>query len=228
MPTDFIPSGDQALRAFAENFSALITANPTSYGVTAAIATVLAGKYSAYETALAAATAPETRGGSTVLAKDIARLDLVSYCRAVARAVQGSMTVTNQQRYDLGLTVRDAEPTPIPPPAMAPGIIIGATSGNTGGLRLIDPANPTRRGKPPGVEGASVFSYVGASAPAELTDWTFEGNTTRTAVQVLFPATTPPGAKVWFTAFWYNPRAQRGPTATPVTANVPGGGAMAA
>src|SRR4051794_2282711 len=114
---DFIPSSDADLLAFGANFSTLITANPTSYGLSAPIATTLAAKQAAYAAALEAATNPSTRGGSTILAKDEARSDLVAYCREVARAVQGTMTVTNQQRYDLGLTVREAEPTPIPPPA---------------------------------------------------------------------------------------------------------------
>jgi hypothetical protein len=112
---DFIPANDQDFEAWADNYSTLITANATSYGLSAAIATTLAGKVSAYSTALEAATNPQTRGGSTILAKDTARVDLEAYCRQTARQVQGTMTVTDQQRFDLGLTVRDTEPTPVPP-----------------------------------------------------------------------------------------------------------------
>ena len=79
-----------------------------------------------------------------------------------------------------------------------------------------------------GVDGASVFSFVGAAAPTDESAWKFEGNTTRTVVNVLFPNTVAAGAKVWFTAFWFNPRAQRGPASAPVGTNIPGGGAMAA
>ena len=92
----------------------------------------------------------------------------------------------------------------------------------------MDPANPTRRGKPAGVDGLSVFSFVGTSAPTDEANWKFEGNTTRTVVDVLFPATVVPGAKVWFTAFYFNARKQRGPAATAVGTNIAGGSAMAA
>jgi hypothetical protein len=228
MATDFIPAADADLLAWSDNFSQMITATPTAFGLTAANATTLQTRQSAYATAFEAATDPATRGGSTVLAKDIARADLVSYCRALARAVQGTLTVTNQQRFDLGLTVRDTEPSPIPPPANAPGLDVVSVAGNSARIRLHDTANPSRRGKPLGVAGASVFSFVGAAAPAELSQWKFEGNTTRTTVIVDFPAQTPPGAKVWFTAFWFNPRAQGGPTTTPVGTNIPGGAAQAA
>jgi hypothetical protein len=47
--------------------------------------------------------------------------------------------------------------------------------------------------KPAGVSGASIFSYVGAVPPADMSAWKFEGNTSKTAVQVVFPNTTAGG-----------------------------------
>src|SRR5439155_14001590 len=119
-------------------------------------------------------------------------------------------------------------PSPIPAPASSPQIMIKSTIGNTIRIKLIDPANPTRRGKPPGVDGVSIFSFVGEEAPTDAAGWKFEGNTTRTTFDVTFPNTVAPGAKVWPTAFWFNPRALSGPACTPVGANIPGGSAMAA
>jgi hypothetical protein len=177
---------------------------------------------------LAAATNPPTRGGSTILAKDLARADLEPYCRQLARAIQGTLTVTDQQRFDLGLTVRDTDPSPIPPPALEPEIDIVAVSGNTVKLRLHEKGNPARRGKPAGVDGAALFSFVGASAPTDEAAWKFEGNTPRTVINITFPPGTAPGARVWFTAFWFNPRKQGGPPATAVGTNIPGNASMAA
>jgi hypothetical protein len=225
---DYIPSTDADLLAFSSQFSTKITATPVPLGVTAAIATQLATYQSAYATALAASTNPQTRGPSTVFAKNQARVNLVAYCRHVAGQVQGTMSVTAQQKQDLGLTVRDVEPSPIPPPANAPGIMIKSTIGNTIRIKLIDTQNPTRRGRPDGVDGASVFSFVGEEAPTTEAGWKFEGNTSRTVVDITFPNTVAPGAKVWVTAFWFNPRALSGPACMPVGANLPGGAAMAA
>lgn len=225
---DFIPTADTDLLAWANPFSAKLTATPTAYGVTAGNASTLAGLLTTFSTALAAATNPQTRGGSTIAAKDTARVNLVANIRQLARQIQGTITVTNQQRYDLGLTVRDTTPTPVPPPAFSPTIMIESTIGNTVRIRLVDSENPTRRGKPAGVRGASVFSFVGDEAPTTEAAWKFEGNTTRTIVDVTFPPATAPGSKVWFTAFWFNPRSQSGPPATAVGVNIPGGAAMAA
>jgi hypothetical protein len=225
---DYVPTTDAGLLSWATNMSAQVTATPTAFGLTAGIATTLAGHVTTYSDTLEAATNPTTRGGSTVFAKDTARQTLVAYVRQVVGTIQGTPSVTAQQKYDLGITVRDRVPTPITPPAMAPDVLILSTSGRTVKIRMIDPANPTRRGKPLGVAGASVFSYVGAEAPAEVSAWKFEGNTTRTSVDVLFDAATAAGAKVWLTAFWFNPRAQSGPACPPVSTHIPGGSVQVA
>jgi hypothetical protein len=75
---------------------------------------------------------------------------------------------------------------------------------------------------------ADNYSTLISANPTEQGDWKFEGNVTRTSMDIVFPPATAPGAKVWFTAFWFNPRLQAGPAATPVSTNIPGGGAMAA
>jgi hypothetical protein len=222
MRTDFIPASDAGLLAFGANFSTIVTADPVVLGLSAPIATTLAAKQVAYASAYTAAVDPGTRGGATVLAKDLCRRDLVAYIRLLARTIQGTLTVTDEQRYALGLTVRHM-PVPIPAPATAPDIDIVSVSGRTVKIRLHEAGTSTKRGKPAGVQGAAIFSHVGATAPATLADWTFEGNSNKTVVLVQFPDEVPSGATVWFTAYWFNPRSQPGPNSTPVSSNLPGG-----
>jgi hypothetical protein len=142
--------------------------------------------------------------------------------------VQDSNSVSAANKLDVGVNPRNRLPSPVPPPATAPDIDVVSVAGNVATIRLHEAGQPHRRGKPAGVEGASVFSFVGPAAPTEESDWQFEGLTGRTTAPVAFPAATPPGAKVWFTARWFNARKQNGPAATPVATNIPGGGAMAA
>jgi hypothetical protein len=111
---------------------------------------------------------------------------------------------------------------------MPPSVDIKSVTGNTVRLRIHDPSNPTRRGKPDGVDGISVFSFVGAEPPTGVAGWHFEGNTTRTVIDVAFDGSVAPGSKVWFTSFYFNARAQSGPACAPVSTNLQGGGAMAA
>jgi hypothetical protein len=225
---DFLPARDAELVTWSTNFNTRVTAAPTTYGLTAAQATAYDALHDAFVAAYNAASSDAGNSTSAIITKDDARAALKANARMLARIVQATPTVTNTQKSDLGLTVRDADPSPIPPPDAAPGLDVVSVSGNTVRIRLHDTANPTRRGRPDGVAGAAVFSYVGAAAPSDPGAWKFEGNTVKTTVDVVFPGATAPGAKVWFTAFWFNPRAQSGPACAPVGTNIQGGAAMAA
>jgi hypothetical protein len=227
MANSFFTGTDAELYTGSAAFSTKITASPTAFGLVAAQATAYAAKNSAYAAAYVEAVDPETRTKGKVEAKNEAKRQLRLMAGDLAKIIDGTPTVTNEQKIDLGLNVRST-PTPIPAPLYAPDIDIVSVSGNTVRLKLHDSTSSTRRGRPPGVDGAAVFSFVGAAAPTDPADWKFEGNTTRTTTNVTFPGTVAPGAKVWFTAFWFNPRAQSGPSATPVTTNIAGGSAMAA
>lgn len=226
MTTDFIPRTDAALLAYSANFSTLMTASPTTYGCTAGMATTLATKQAFYATCLEAATNPATRGGSTVFAKDNARRDLVAYIRQLARTVQGTASVTDQQKFDLGVTVRKTVISPIPVPSQSPTLVVKSTNLNIVRVELRTMSGPgvSQRGKPPGVTGAAVFSYVGATPPIDIEDWVFQGNTTRTVVDIAFDPGIAPGAKVWLCGFWFNARMQSGVASAPISTNVPGGG----
>jgi hypothetical protein len=224
---DFIPPVESEFVTWSTNFNARITATPTAFNLTTLQATAYGTAHDAFVTAYDAANNDGTRTPSAVISKNDAKKVLIDNARMLARIIQAAPSVTNTQKSDLGLTVHSVH-APIPAPAHAPGLVIEGVSGNTVRIRLIDIENPMRRGKPDGVESAGIFSFVGAAAPTEESAWNYEGNATRTVINVVFPPATAPGAKVWFTAYWINPRAQKGPSAIPVGTNIAGGAAMAA
>jgi hypothetical protein len=226
--SDFLPTRDGDLLTWSVNFNAKINATPTDYGLTAGQATAYTTLHDAFATAFQTASDPLTRSPANIVAKDGAKAALITSARQLAGIIQKYPGTTDFMRSELGLTVKDAEPSPIPPPADAPQLDVVTVSGRTVRIRLRDVANPTRRGKPAGVSGASVFSYVGATPPPDVAAWKFEGNIGVTKVDVTFPTTVEPGAQVWLTAFWFNPRKQSGPACTPVTTYLAGGLSMAA
>ena len=225
MAASFLPNKDAALLAWAQNFSTLITLAPITYGLTAGQATSFAALLTSYSTALTACN-PGVRNKAAVLTKNTARTSLKTNARLLARIVEGQATVTNAQKATLGLNVR-ATPTPIPPPALAPQIDVISVVARTVKIRLHNTETAPRRGKPAGVKGAAVFSYVGATPPADLSGYKFEGNTTVTVVDIVFPDTVAAGATVWIIAMWFNERTQNGPAATPVNATIQYGLSMA-
>ncbi len=222
----FLPQTDAALLAWSLNFSTKVTATPTAYGLTAAQATAYQALHDAFASALAACD-PAIRNKPAVATKNDARLALKDDARLLARLVQGTASVTDAQKLELGLNVR-AAPSPIPAPSQAPGIDILGIAGRTVSIRLHGDA-VLKRAKPPGCKGASVFSFAGgASAPTDPSVYKFEGNTTRTVFDVVVPDSVEPGTTVYITAMWWNERAESGPAATPVAVTVGYGMSQAA
>jgi len=224
---DFLPSKDALLLSWSANFSTKITATPTAYGLVAAQATAYAALNTTYSTTYATAINPATRTKGTILAKNDARIPLRASARNLARIIQAFPTLTNTQRADLGITVRDVTPSPINPPTESPVMEVVSANGRALTLKLRS-VDSERRGKPPGVHGASLFSYVGATPPADISAWKFEGSTTRTSFVMEFAPTVPAGSQVWLTAFWFNPRSESGPACMPISAFIAGGVVAAA
>lgn len=225
---DYIPTREANLVNWSANFNARITAGPATYNLTAPQAAAYNSAHASFVAAYTAATEPSTRTIAAVAAKNVAKANVVALARQYARIIQAAPAVTARQKIDVGLPVHDTGHSPSTAPASAPNLAVLAVFNRTARVRLTDSLSPSRRGKPDGVIGAAVFSYVGATPPASLDDWKAEGNTSRTSVDVVFPTELPPGAQVWLTARWLGPRFQSGPACVPVTAHLPGGAAQAA
>jgi hypothetical protein len=217
MATTWPPSRETELIAFSLNFKTKITASPTTYSLTALQATEYGALHDAFVAAHAVANDPLTRSPRNISLKDEQKWALVDNLRLLGGIVQRAPGTTNPLRIDLGLPPRGGEPTPWPAPDRAPLLTVVSVNGRLVRLRIRDPENPDRRGKADGIDGIAIFSYVGATAPEDLAEFKFEGNTKRMLADVEFPLSVPHGAKVHFCAFFFNPRAESGPACAPVS-----------
>ena len=226
MANSFLPDRDAALLAWSLNFSSLITATPTAYGLVAADATAYGLLHTSYATALAACD-PGQRSKATVATKNSARQALKISARFLANKIAGTPSVTDAQKLELGLTVR-AQPSPIPPPAFAPAVDLVSVLGRNVNVHVHDSQDANRRGRPVNCKGAAIFSFVGAEPPESADGWKSEGVTSKTRVSIIFPDSVAAGAQVWITAQWVGTRMDTGPAAAPITTNLQFGSAMAA
>lgn len=227
MGKSFFLGTDAELYTGSQAFSTKISATPTAYGLVAAQATAYAALNTAYATAYLAAIDPLTRTKGTVATKKQAKVNLKGSASDLARIINGTPTVTDTQKIDLGIGIRST-PAPIPPPSVRPGVDIVSVVARTVKVHIHDSASSTKRGKPAGVLGASVYAFVGAVYPTDPTGWAFQGTTTKTTFDVVFPDTVANGAQVWICATWFNNRTQTGPISLPITTNVQGGLSLAA
>ena len=165
MTPDYIPAPDLDADAWGSNFAALITANPTDFGLVVGDATTIQTASDDFTAALTLALDPATRTPVTVNAKDAQRQTSEAVWRPYAMQINANPAVTDAQRTSLGLTVRDTDRTPVPPPASAPALDLRASTPGVTKLGYSDTAAPSGKAKPDGSIGVEIWRAIGG-APA--------------------------------------------------------------
>jgi hypothetical protein len=223
---DYLPKTDGGLRDWTRNFSNLITANPSTYGLMASDAAAIAGVVDAYAEALTRATDPTTKTQGAVAAKDSAKAAMVAVVRRYAQVIKMNDGVTNEEKIDLGLNIDDTQPSPVPAPTTQPICsIVGATPLQHT-LRFADSATPTKRAKPEGVVGLELYYFIGENPPVSPdaptpagTSTKFYGLATREPFAVKLNAADV-GQMITYYCRWVTRTGRTGPWSTPVAMTV--------
>jgi hypothetical protein len=222
---------DAALAAQARNFAAVLAADPGVYATTAPVAAEVTVAVNAYVDSVAAlveARANGVRSEQMTAARNANRRAMLNVMRPIYGAVQASVAISDADKLALGVHVKATRRTREPVPSVAPLLSVTRVDGSVVSLRVRDPEQPDRKGRPPRTEGISIFTHVGAAPPDDPSAMRFEMNTGRVSVDVPFPASVPTGATVWFVASFFNSRKESGPTCTPVRATIGAGSTMPA
>jgi hypothetical protein len=207
-----VPTTDARLADWSTNFQARGSATPTVFSLTAAMMTQYTTLHDAWMAAYNAAKATGARSKALVIAKDDAKANLLPYARELYALIQASLTVTNENKTLIGVTVRNNQPSPMPPVAESPLLTLLSVVGRVGRYKLADRAFPLSRRKPANAEGAVILSATGATPPpAGDPGWKLEGQTGRNIFVVEFGADVAPGTTCWVTTMWYNRRGEYSP-----------------
>ena len=214
MPKGFLPNQDGALLGWARHFAATISISPETWGLSGAQSAEFASLTDDFAANLLLCE-PGVRSKGTVAGKNGSRTSLKERARSLALIVKGQTQVTDAQRVELGLSPRMATASSIARPVDAPNVRVQSVRGSIVRVRLSD-ATVLRRGRPPSVAGAILFTFVGEQPPATRDGWNFFDTTSETTVEIAFPTSIAPGSKVWVQAAWLNPTLQRGPRSEPI------------
>lgn len=223
----YFPSREAELLTWAMDFNALVTANPADYGLTAEQADPVTTTVAAFAAAYETATNRETRSPVSIETKKEAKAAMFAAVRTAVNIIQAWPDITDTKRAQLGITVPDRTPTPVPVPETSPRLEVVSVTGRQIKLNL-RPSTGEGRAKPDGVAGANLFYTVGEDYSQDIETWQFKGGQSKTTVTLTIPDTVPGGAKVWLTAQWFNRRAQTGPACPPVETRIAGGLSQAA
>jgi hypothetical protein len=170
--SDYIPASDAGFINWSANFETLIAANPTNYGLVAADATAITAADTTWQAAYTLATDPSTRTPATVADKDVQRANAEAVMRPYAMQVNANPAVTDQQRVDLGLTVRATSPTPASQPTDVPLPSLRSQQQAAMVFDVRATATPTSRARPAGTDGLQAVMEKESSYGAG--DWTFQ------------------------------------------------------
>ena len=166
----YIPASDLSFRDWLVNFSALLTAAPATYGLTAPDALTVAAVTDAYVDALTLATDPMTRTSVTIAIKDANKASALSVVRPYAVSISLNPNVLNGDKVAIGVTVRSTVQTPIPAPVIAPTIELLSATPLRQNLQVRQPGS-TSKAKPFGAIAIEIGRSVGtvaATDPAQL------------------------------------------------------------
>lgn len=162
MAASYIPSGDANFLAWLQNFSSLITASPTAFGLTASDAAALASITANYATAYSNAIGGSTRGPMNVNTKDAQKANAIARARQLATIIQANPGITDAQKTALGITVRKTLPTPIPAPSTSPLLAFIAATPFQWTIRFADQLTPALRAKPFGALQIQIYVEIPA------------------------------------------------------------------
>lgn len=218
MSVPYFRMSDANLIIWSNSFSQHLTATPAAFFVTPAQATAYAALNTAFSDALAVWRDQSTKTPVASTNKKVARDNLLAMAKYLVNSINSNPATTDAQRDELGIKARK-RPSPIPAPSTSPIVDVIGVSGRTVTLGL-HATQAGKRGKPSGVKGASVFTFVGAVAPTDPAAWKFEGLITKTKFDLSFDGTTS-ATTVFVTANWFNERGETGVACDPVSINLP-------
>lgn len=104
--------------------------------------------------------------------------------RPYAIQINNNAAVTDEQRADLGLTVRKTTKTPVPAPTSAPALELLSATPLLHTLRYSDVENPTGKAKPEGAIGVQIFASIGETPSEDPTQASFVGVYTKSPFSV--------------------------------------------
>ncbi len=221
MPRDFIPSSDAEFRLWAQNFSTYVAANFVALGLVLddsdGLGAVVIDFANAHDALLAAKAAAQ--GAREV--KDATRAIAVEQIRTLVRRLQASTIVSDEERQNLGITVRSTEREPLPAPLTRPIPVIDAGQRLRHIIRYTDEATPLSRARPVGAIGCEIGVKLGGPPPIDASELTVLALHPRSPFTTEYPGTRA-NTSAHYMLRWVGTRGDKGPWSSTLTATVGG------
>jgi hypothetical protein len=220
MATTYIPSKDADLASWADNFSTLITASPTTYGLISGDATAIAAVVDPFLAAYTVITVPATKTIVTVADKNTTKFAMLSVVRSYAQRIATNPGVADSDKIALGLNLHGTPPSPIPEPTTMPIISIVSATPLNHVLRYADEVTPDKRSKPFGAAAMDLFVTIDTTPKTNPDEALFYGSVTKQPYFISYaPEDAGKIATLW--ARWSTRRGLVGPWSSSISQVIP-------
>lgn len=184
MQPSYIPADDATLDAWSANFSGLITAAPTTYGLIAGDAVAIAAVVDPWHLAYVAATNPATRTSVTIAAKDAAKTLMLPVVRGYAQTISRDPSVDNGDKTAVGVNLPNSARPRIPAPTTQPTLALVAAVHNQQTLSYKDQTTPTTKAKPFGAIGIDLRQGIATTPFTDPTQCAPLGTITKSPTNI--------------------------------------------
>lgn len=222
MSSSYIPARDADFALWSANFSALISATPATYGLTAGDATTIAAANASFQAAYLLVTSPTTKTAATVQAKNVAKATTLATERPYAQRIAANAGVSSSLKIALGLNPRTNPPTPVTAPTTNPILSIPSMINLGHILRYRDSlASPSVKSKPAGAIALELYGMTSATAVTDPTTLPFLGLQTKSPFTELWDSGAA-GKLAYYAGRWVTRRGLTGPWSPIISMTVPG------
>jgi hypothetical protein len=218
MHWDYIPAKDSELVSWGANFISKVTASEMRWDIPPHETMDLQVSYDTFVALQKKADSPD-KTTVIVAEKNAARKQFEEKVRALAGFRLKNPIITDAERIDLGLHVRDTTPTTIDVPKTRPELDIDVLDFRRLQTSFHDQGSKSKA-KPYGVNGAVIIYAVLDTPPADHNALTRSVLATRTP-HVLEFTEEERGKTVYVAVCWQNEKGQKGPWSEIESAIVP-------
>jgi hypothetical protein len=215
---DYIPQKDSELVAWSSNFTTVVAANASAWGIPPDEVAALRTAYDLFAALQKQADSP-AKTSIIVAEKNAAREALEAKIRGMVGFRLKNPIITDAQRIALGLHVHDTKPSNIPAPTSRPEIDIDVIDFRRLKVVFHDMGSESKA-KPYGVNGAVIVYAVLDAPPADPNALTRSVLATRTPHTLEFTEEER-GKTVYVAICWQNEKGEKGPWSEIESAIVP-------
>jgi len=213
MAWDYIPHGQAVFFNWQDNYVSVLAADSVGWGIPPADLTALQDLQTIYVAAYHTGSKEQklTRTSGHVQAFITAEKNYVAGIRKFnSQWITRNPLVTDAQKVDLGVTVRDTVPTRIDAVNFAPQLVVDKISGGVHTLRFRNPEDPSSKKMPKG-QRIILRTAVGANdIPEDQIQWTGFLTVKRFLYDVHYTEGDK-GKTAYYNAYYESNRGERGP-----------------